>query len=257
MQILKTFVKYCFERAGYVVVDRNVVLERTLAPHVLQKVAAAVEKRRKPFVLQIGANDGISNDPIHHLLLDKKPDALLIEPLPDIFERLQKNYRDYSNVQLVNSAIAHSSEQLSIYRISPEFEETYNHLYKKGNASGKSSLDKKQVENFLRSRLSTYFQDKDPSLYVTEEKVQSMTFDELLNTYDITHIDLLQIDTEGYDYEIIKMLYETEIRPTVINYEHKNLSDGDRDECETLLLESGYSLLPLNNDTLAFTGLQL
>ena len=39
-----------------------------------------------------------------------------------------------------------------------------------------------------------------------EDKVNAITFKQLVEKYAITALDLIHIDTEGYDYEILKMI---------------------------------------------------
>ena len=48
----------------------------------------------------------------------------------------------------------------------------------------------------------------------------SMTFNELCGKYGITDIGYLQIDTEGYDAEIIKSINFTHINIDIIKYEN-------------------------------------
>ncbi len=46
--------------------------------------------RSEPFFfIQVGANDGVLDDPIRALILEYRLAGLLIEPLPDIFEKLK------------------------------------------------------------------------------------------------------------------------------------------------------------------------
>src|SRR5579859_5236379 len=72
-----------------------------------------------PFVVQIGANDGITSDPVFDFIKRYRWSGLLVEPLPDIFARLRDNYREARNVILVNSAIG-PAKDLTLYRISPK-----------------------------------------------------------------------------------------------------------------------------------------
>ena len=52
-----------------------------------------------------------------------------------------------------------------------------------------------------------------------EIEAPSMTFNDLCDKYEIRHIDFLQIDTEGYDAEIIKSIDFTKIKIDTIKYE--------------------------------------
>jgi len=63
-------------------------------------VGARVTAGRKPLLVQIGANDGVRADPVRHLILRHGLQGLLVEPLPDLFVQLQKNYAGGRQVRL-------------------------------------------------------------------------------------------------------------------------------------------------------------
>ena len=42
--------------------------------------------------------------------------------------------------------------------------------------------------------------------HIVEETVTCVTFDDLVAKHEVAHIDILVIDTEGYDFEIIRRI---------------------------------------------------
>jgi len=50
-------------------------------------------------------------------------------------------------------------------------------------------------------------------------KSKSITFDKICNIHNITNIDYLQIDTEGFDSEIIKMIDLSKLKINTIRFE--------------------------------------
>ena len=70
--------------------------------------------------------------------------------------------------------------------------------------------------------------------------VQCVTLQDLLVKHNITDLDLLQIDAEGYDYEILKSIDFQRIKPRFINFEHALLSTTQRLECRQMLERIGY-----------------
>ena len=50
--------------------------------------------------------------------------------------------------------------------------------------------------------------------------VPSMTFTELCEKYQLQHINLLQVDTEGYDSKIIRSIDFTKVKIDMIIYEN-------------------------------------
>ena len=55
-------------------------------------------------------------------------------------------------------------------------------------------------------------------------------------------IDLLQIDVEGYDYEIIKMIDFERVKPLIIHFEHGHLPIEQFEECLEVLIKQGYAI---------------
>lgn len=81
--------------------------------------------------MQVGANDGVSNDPISSYMRGFRGRAVLIEPEPDAFQKLQANWAPVpSNVSLINCAIAERDENIVMYRIAPEKHSEYRRYYK-------------------------------------------------------------------------------------------------------------------------------
>ena len=64
-----------------------------------------------------------------------------------------------------------------------------------------------------------------PKEAIIKQKVQCISLNSLLKEHQVTKVDLLQIDTEGYDLEIILNLDFKVIKPKIIHFEH-GLPDG-------------------------------
>ena len=91
---------------------------------------------------------------------------------------------------------------------------------------------------------------------LVEEKVKCISFNDLIEQYSIDKIDLLQIDTEGYDAEIIKMIDFDKINPSIISFEH-GIRQGimniqEFQECQEILLNNNYNIVILENDAIAY-----
>ena len=85
-----------------------------------------------------------------------------------------------------------------------------------------------------------------------EIEVPGLSVQSLLGKHDITKIDLLQIDTQGFDCQIVKQFLSSPVRPTVINFEHYHTGPDDLQTCYRLLVDNGYRLAPLEIDTVAY-----
>jgi hypothetical protein len=86
-----------------------------------------------------------------------------------------------------------------------------------------------------------------------ERRVPCWTFSRLLKEANAPRdIDLLQIDAEGFDYEIILSIDFNAVRPAIVHYEHMVLSEPNRNACLELLAGHGYRFFLQDNDTLAY-----
>jgi FkbM family methyltransferase len=165
-------------------------------------------KRRKPLTLvQIGANDGQYADPVYRFVSanHRHVRALMLEPLPDLFARLATAYRDCPSVTPINMAIHNTATEMPLYRVAPNAPADKVPSW----AQGIASFD---PEHHKRSRI--------PAEYVVTESVRCITLPALLATHQIQTLDVLQIDTEGYDAEIISGLDFSQLQPAVIHFEH-------------------------------------
>ena len=60
---------------------------------------------------------------------------------------------------------------------------------------------------------------------------------------------LLQIDVEGFDFEVLKMIDFKQFSPAVIKYEHEGLSQSDQASARKLLENQGYEIQEIKTDT--------
>jgi FkbM family methyltransferase len=189
------------------------------------------------FFVQVGANDGVRDDPLRACVLKHRLRGLLIEPLPDLFAKLQRNYLDVPGLHFENCAVGPTSGQASIYRIR-EGAPVPDHAH--GMAS------------FSRSHL-TARKHGIPGLdeHVIETTVAVRTLPEILAKYGNPPISLLMIDTEGYDAEIVKLALDAAVRPAVVIYEHLHLPIATQADTLRRLKSEGYRFQEIGVDTYA------
>jgi FkbM family methyltransferase len=154
--------------------------------------------------LIIGAMDGVKHDIIStpYVRDNVEWSGILVEPVFAQFEKLKKNFAGRDNIIFENSAIANTTGQQEIKKIPIEYI---------GNevpdwADGVSTLkDGLLIEKF--------------GDFVERETVDCLTFRDLKAKHSIDVIDLLQIDAEGYDYDIFKQIWAEGFRPRLIKIE--------------------------------------
>jgi FkbM family methyltransferase len=194
--------------------------------------------------LQIGANDGKLNDPMYKFVC-KNHAALtgyLLEPLPDVYARLVKNYQDFGRIKTYNLAIHEKESNLTLYRVKPNLEGKLQAF-----AKGIASYD----PNHWRKSKMIPNQD-----FIEQLKVSACPLSTFILENHIKEVDLIIIDTEGYDYEILKAILLLSVKPKIIRFEH-GLRDGIMTSEEfldicTQLNKSGYQVIPESYDATAF-----
>lgn len=158
--------------------------------------------------VQIGANDGIMNDPIYQFNVANKDvvSGFVLEPLPDIFEKLVENYKCCQNIKPINLAIHSTQAEMILHRVKPERASEVP-AFARGVASFNGDHWKK----------STLVPSVD---FMEQVKVKCVSFSEFIKINSIKELDLLLLDTEGYDYEILLSIDFSIVKPRIIRFEH-------------------------------------
>jgi FkbM family methyltransferase len=185
------------------------------------------------FFVQVGANDGVLDDPIRALVLEHRLPGLLIEPLPDMFEKLQVNYAGQPQLRFENTAVLENEGRITIHRVKRDAP-VHEHWH--------------GIASFSRANLIT---QGVPAEHIAPHEVSGAPLAKILARHGVQQIDLLQIDTEGYDFEVIKSAFGAGFRPAMINYEHCWLKPADRYACKQTLDRMGYEFVETGKDTLA------
>ena len=81
-------------------------------------IARAAEQEASPFFVKIGANDGVTGDPIVAVLInDRRWRGLLIEPVDYCFEKLRHNYTDLHRFTLMRVAVGDGPSVATFYYV--------------------------------------------------------------------------------------------------------------------------------------------
>lgn len=194
--------------------------------------------------LQIGANDGVLNDPIYNFNIRNKDlvSGHVLEPLPDFFELLVENYKSCSNIKPINLAIHNYKNEMVMHRVKPEYTKKL-HEFSKGIASFDEHHWKK-AELF-----------KDPKM-LERVKVNCISLTKFIESNNIDKLDLLLIDTEGYDFEILMSIDFSIIKPKIIRFEHgvrnEVMSKDELLEVCKHLNANGYQIITESYDATAY-----
>ena len=216
--------------------DRQSVT-RLAGPELIRAFAARFPA---PVFIEIGANDGEQHDHLRPMIVEHRWHGVMVEPVPYVFERLRANYGTFEWVALENAAITDHDGRVPFYHLaaSPDFEKEglpqwYDAI---GSFSKDTILDHGRVIPDIEARL-------------VETEVPCLTFDSLCTKHGLEQVDLLLLDTEGYDYEILRQINFSVHRPVLVIYEHYHLAPSDRAACRARMHEAGYETMAEGFDT--------
>jgi FkbM family methyltransferase len=188
--------------------------------------------------VQIGSNDGSKHDPLNAAINESRWTGILVEPVPYVFSRLQATYRSNPRVRLENIAIADRQGTLPFYHLAED----------PGNAELPTWYD--ELGSFRRDVVLKHryrIPDIDSRLRCVD--IPTMSLAQLLLRHGMETVDLIHTDTEGYDFEILRTVDWSDIRPLLLIYEHKHFSAETRLECQNMLRRNGYVFIEEGADT--------
>jgi FkbM family methyltransferase len=177
--------------------------------------------------LQIGAFDGVGEDDLRELVTTHNLRGVLVEPQPGAFARLQQTYRNQRQVTLLQVAIAETEGTRDLY-------------CHREHASMAASFDRHHLRKHGIS-------DSD----IVARPVPCHTVESALRVAGLANVDLIQIDAEGYDWPIMRSIDLTRIRPRMIRFEYRHMTDADADACLAHLASHGYRFILESNDIIA------
>jgi FkbM family methyltransferase len=201
------------------------VLVRSMLPFVL---AHELLKNPRLTFLQIGAFDGEGDDDLREIVAKHGLRGVLVEPQPAAFARLRQTYRDQPQVTLLQAAIAEHEGLRELY-------------CRQGKASMAASFDRQHLR---RHGI--------PDSEIVAHPVVCHTVASALRAAQLDHVDLIQIDAEGYDWPIIRSIDFTMLRPAILRFEYRNLRPCDADDCLAFLASRGYRFFTEPRDIIAY-----
>ena len=234
--MIKNLIKKILKKKGYV--SKHSLPGSKFKYDPLYLLLFALQKKNYK-IIQIGANDGLSGDPINAFIEDynNKITYLGFEPQEKPFNKLKTNYQPYKNFYFLKQCVGKEGKN-NFYYLNKEFENLCKKnewLFSDGLSylvDGVSSL----VKENLSKRLVKL--NLNPDDYIDKYEVEVLPLKKSIETNfkDIVEhfrdIDLLQIDAEGYDDQVIYQSSIDFFKPKYINFESKNL---DKDNLENLL----------------------
>jgi FkbM family methyltransferase len=200
-----------------------------------EKMLNILLKEKNIKFLQIGGNDGISFDCLYDYVTKYKWQGIVVEPLDEFYKLLCDNYKGYPNIRPVKYAINSSQKEMDLYKLNPNCYNFYPEWAKGVASFSKDHLIKHNIER----------------KHILTEKVKCISLMDLIIKFKFEDIVYLQVDTEGFDAEVIKMIDFSIVKPKLIKYEIKHIEEKQKNEVSNILLENGYKLKYDHSDCFA------
>ncbi len=173
----------------------------------------------RPFFVSVGANDGVTLDPIGPIARKLNLRGIAIEPNPEAWSKLGKVYEPYP-VVCCRFAI---HEQDGFRRLAVP-NEAYGVF--KGTIDG-------PVEAMTHM-------------------VETVSVESLAMRYNLSQIDILVTDVEGMDHLVVKWFLDFMFRPKLICFEHTMISFFEKVRLYTRLKLYGYRLMKDGMNMIAY-----
>ncbi len=198
-----------------------------------------VDKKKIGHVIQIGANDGKSDDFLRNSI-NKDTKVLLVEPIKSAFLDLKINYSNFTNVKFINKAIDIKKGKKKIYSVNPTNYDYYKKKYQSEDVSWLTVLASFEESHLINHGVK--------SNHIHSTDVDCTTFNDLITEYNFNKLDLLIIDTEGYDNVLLKNFVEnTNLRPIII-FEWIHMKIDEAKNIIEILQANNYKFLKIDKD---------
>lgn len=170
MNILKTALRGVFSTLGYSIQRKEPELMGVCAMADIRRLLKDIDS---PVCFDVGANVGQTIES----LLEKMPKCKIhsFEPGADAFSSLEEKYHACSQVKLNNVAVSDKDEMVSFYQ-----------------------------SRFSDLSSCLPMSEDHKTLLDSEVHVRSITLQHYLESEGIDRVDLLKIDTQGYDLHVLK-----------------------------------------------------
>jgi FkbM family methyltransferase len=185
-------------------------------------------------VVGVGAYDGLQNDPVSRFIRSHDCRGVLLEPQPAVYERLRENFRAFPRFALLNAAIDETRGSRLLYSV----------------ALGSLPQWTEQIASLSIDHLKKH-ESQAPGLsaHITSQPIRTVSFDEVLDQFHLTSVDVLQIDAEGLDARMLQWFPFSRVRPGVVHYEIAHMTEDDQRKTRERLERVGYRLFEADSPT--------
>jgi FkbM family methyltransferase len=175
--------------------------------------------------IQVGAYDGVSTDPLRKYIAACGWSGVMLEPQPRPAARLRELYAGEERIVILEAAVDRQRHTRSLYTVECDELPTW--------AGGMASFDREHL--LKHDYIIPGITEK-----VRELTVECVTFEDVLDRLPGAGLDLLQIDAEGADGDLLSLFPFDRLKPTIIQWEIKNMDRAQQEAALDLVCGQGY-----------------
>ena len=190
-------------------------------------------------VVQIGSNDGVSNDPLHDAIKTHRGwRCVFVEPVPWLIDKCRCAYGSDKRFMYVNAAINDGTPAPFFFvdalaRVErPDLPDFVLQL---------GSFNERHILGYNNGVLAPY---------VRSLNVVGLSWAQLVEQTGAWPVDILHIDAEGYDWKILSQVDLSIDPPKIILFEVEHLKPAELQQAVTALSER-YSVVRMGGDIMA------
>ncbi len=155
-----------------------------------------------------------------------------MEPINEYFEDLKRNYKNFENVYFENSAITVGTKEKEIFVVNNKNLDDYDEHIKGIGSFDKNHLIKHGVK----------------SNHILKKKINCISILNLLKKYNISNLDILFIDAEGYDGDILIDFFSSSTQEPILIFEYIHIKNKIFKDLVSILTNKKYSYFNINEN---------
>ncbi len=225
---------------GFKLVEKNFIKNMIEAENFAIEVETFVDKiiKENKFnkIIQVGSNDGVTDDYIKSIINKYNLKGILIEPSPDAFKKLKENYSDIRNINFINKALDKKNITKKFYQVDKKFLNSYHKNINVLSSFSKAHLIKWGIK----------------SNHIETINVECINWTKIFTDYNFEDVQIVCIDTEGYDHVLVEnLISETKARPVIV-FEWVNIPNIELKKTFSILKKSNYEFMKFQKDIICY-----
>ena len=179
--------------------------------------------------IDVGAFRGKYTDLI--LKIEKNCKIIMLEPQNKYFDFLKNKFANNNRIEVLGMAVSNKKTSLNLKVNKHEITSTFSKFNETNRYLNlKAILFSSKLENMTKS----------------EEKIETLSLDDIFKKKNIQNIDLIKIDTEGHEYEVLIGARDSikKIDCILVEFHNDNIYENYNSErIHNFLIENNFTLL--------------